>query len=233
MKTNQVLIRKMGSFDVAQRTSDAMFNATELLKQWNETSGQQKNIGQYFAQDSTSEFIVALSNEYGIDSEDFAKGRNSAKNSLSGIYTKSRGINGGTWMEPILFIDFAMWLNPSFKVKVLKFVYDELIKYRNDSGDAYREMAFSITKIVSAPFMSQAMQTIAKAINYIIYGRHESEIRNTEADESKLRDLYEIERDITKLINGGFIRNFDSLMNFLRREYTNRRVPKVLQPCTK
>lgn len=34
-------------------------------------------------------------------------------------------------MHPLLFIDFAMWLNPAFKVKVLKFVYDELIKFRN------------------------------------------------------------------------------------------------------
>ena len=33
MKTNQNLLRKMGEFDVTQRTSDGMFNATELMKQ--------------------------------------------------------------------------------------------------------------------------------------------------------------------------------------------------------
>lgn len=123
----------------AVHSSGVMFNATELLKQWNETSGQQKQVGNYFDQSPTKEFIVALCNEYGIDSEDFIKERHSAKNSLSGIYTKHRGINGGTWRTPLLFIDFAMWLNPTFKVKVLKFVYDELIKYRNDAGNAYRE----------------------------------------------------------------------------------------------
>ena len=37
MKTNQILTRKMGDFNVNQRTSDEMFNATELLKQWNES----------------------------------------------------------------------------------------------------------------------------------------------------------------------------------------------------
>ncbi len=35
MKTNQILTRKMGSFDVKQRTKDSMFNATALLEQWN------------------------------------------------------------------------------------------------------------------------------------------------------------------------------------------------------
>lgn len=47
-------------------------------------------------------------------------------------------------MHPLLFIDFAMWLNPAFKVKVLKFVYDQLIQYRNDAGDTYKEMAAQI-----------------------------------------------------------------------------------------
>lgn len=35
MKTSVTMKRKMGIFDVFQRTSDGMFNATELLKQWN------------------------------------------------------------------------------------------------------------------------------------------------------------------------------------------------------
>lgn len=38
MKTNNVILRPMGEFKVAQRTKDGMFNATALLKQWNEKS---------------------------------------------------------------------------------------------------------------------------------------------------------------------------------------------------
>ena len=36
MITNQVMKRPMGNFLVEQRTKDSMFNATNLLKQWNE-----------------------------------------------------------------------------------------------------------------------------------------------------------------------------------------------------
>ena len=43
MNTNQILTGKMGDFNLNQRTSDGMFNATELLKQWNENSGQSKS----------------------------------------------------------------------------------------------------------------------------------------------------------------------------------------------
>lgn len=31
-----------------------------------------------------------------------------------------------------------MWINPKFEVKVIKFAFDELIKYRNDAGDNYK-----------------------------------------------------------------------------------------------
>lgn len=36
MKTNQLMKRKMGEFNVTQRTKDGLFCATELLRQWNE-----------------------------------------------------------------------------------------------------------------------------------------------------------------------------------------------------
>lgn len=36
MITNQVMKRPMGNFLVEQRTKDSMFNATNLLKQWND-----------------------------------------------------------------------------------------------------------------------------------------------------------------------------------------------------
>ena len=36
MKTNQVMTRPMGQFNVEQRTKDAKFNATALLRQWND-----------------------------------------------------------------------------------------------------------------------------------------------------------------------------------------------------
>lgn len=38
-------------------------------------------------------------------------------------------------MHPMLFIDFAMWINPEFKYDVIKFVHDEMIRYRNEAGE--------------------------------------------------------------------------------------------------
>lgn len=48
MKTNQEMIRKMGVFSVVQRTKDGMFDATGLLKQWNESTGDKKEVYKFF-----------------------------------------------------------------------------------------------------------------------------------------------------------------------------------------
>lgn len=61
MKTNQVMIRKMGDFDVSQRTKDGMFNATALLKQWNAQDGvAQRKLDNYFASAKTTEFVDTI-----------------------------------------------------------------------------------------------------------------------------------------------------------------------------
>jgi hypothetical protein len=66
MKTNQFLTHKMGDFNVNQRTSDGMFNATELLKQWNNGQGNKrgKEVNDFLKIDKTKEFISALDLDY-------------------------------------------------------------------------------------------------------------------------------------------------------------------------
>lgn len=219
MKTNQILSRKMGNFEVTQRTQDGMFNATALLKQWNSSAGQKKMIGHYFENKPTQEFITAL-----LDEEN--KHRNTDKSTLSAIYEKKRGISGSTWMSPLLFIDFAMWLNPTFKVQVLKFVYDELIKFRNEAGDAYLEMSSEVAKISPKKEIPMCIAKVAQAINYIAFGRHEKEIRNRQ-DESAMKELVSLEREISLLIRVGHIKSFGSLMDYLRDKYRNKYQPAV------
>jgi len=215
MKTNQIMTRPMGSFHVEQRTKDGMFNATDLLNQWNESSGQQKQMSHYFENTSTEEFVNALMSE-----ENF-KERNS-------VYLKSRGkYNGGTWMHPIMFIDFAMWLNPAFKVKVIKFVYDEMIRYRNEAGDAYRELSSAVNSIVSSAFMAQAMRKIGEALNWVVFGQHEKMLRNKNGSEESMRELFELERRVAENIKDGLIRTYDDVIRFLRKRYNNKYNPKV------
>lgn len=222
MKTNQVMLRPMGCFSVEQRTRDGMFNATALLRQWNESVGEKKEIKKFFENQNTKEFISALIEEENLDGEKSAYVKSKA----------SRGNNAGTWMHPILFVKFAMWLNPRFEVKVIKFVYDQMIAYRNEAGDAYRELSMAVSKIAAPNFMQSAMKQLAQAINYCVFNEHETAIRNKYGEESKMRQLFELERKVASLIDEGFITKFDNVIEYLRNQWRRTNTPKVFQSAT-
>lgn len=215
MKTNQVMIRQMASFRVEQRTKDGFFNATSLIKQWNEEKAMKKEIKDYLENKSTEEFIKAL-----IVEENLNKGNYP--------YLSSRGKNGGTWMHPLLFIDFAMWLNPSFKVKVLKFVQDEMIKFRHLAGESYPEMCKAVDSIIEDKNkLKDAICKIAKSINIIVYGKHECLVRNNIGEAEKIRELFELQKNVATWINIGLVKTFDQLKTALTNLYLQK-YPNVL-----
>lgn len=192
------MVRKMGKFSVKQRTSDGFFNATSLLKQWNENSKSERKLDNYFGSDKSKEFISTI-----IERENL--------HTPKMVYVKSRasrGDNAGTWMHPLLFIDFAMWINPSFKYDALKFVYDEMIKYRNMAGDAYSKLASEVQIIIGAKNMPKYMPQISRAINYVVFNNHENGERNKHGVEEKQKELWQLELKVADLIEDGFINSY-------------------------
>lgn len=208
----------MGDFIVEQRTVDGMFNATSLLKQWNGGNGMKKKLDHFFENESTRSFIEVLINEENLH----------ARNSVYVKSRASRGKNAGTWMHPMLFIDFAMWINPKFKYHVIKFVHDKLIEYRHEAGDSYQKMCSSILKIVPEKLSKKAISEISRANNYVVFGNHEKMIRNKKGEEFLMKDLVSLQNKIAELIEDGFITNFDQLINYLRKKWRQNHTPKEL-----
>ena len=73
MKTSVVLFREMGNFSVAQRTSDGMFNATELLKRWNSANPyHQRDLENFWKSTNLNEFMKEIvENECNFKSVEF------------------------------------------------------------------------------------------------------------------------------------------------------------------
>ena len=203
MKTNKVMIRKMGIYNVLQRTMDGMFNATDLLKQWNKSTGLKKEVTKFFELEQTKAFVEVLMNEESLNTQKHA-------------YLATRGKQGGTWMHPILFVKFAMWINPKFEYFVIRFVYDQLIEYRHSAGDQYRGLTRSLTMFDKVDYAK-----VAKALNYIVFGIHTSELRQN-ASSQQLKSLTNLQEKLAFAINMGYIKSFDELLNEMRRIYRVR-----------
>lgn len=193
MKTNQILTRKMAQFDVLQRTKDGMFNATSLMKQWNEQTGERRSPEEFLRRKSTQEFIEAIIETKNLNTRN--------------VVIKSKGrYSEGTWVHPLLFIDFAMWINPKFKVQVLDFVHDQLIDFRNNAGDGFRIFTDAIQKFEGVEYFEATMK-----LNKIVFGKHEKDIRN-KATALELKELHDVQVFIANICELGYINTFQELL---------------------
>lgn len=212
MITNQIMKRPLADFTVEQRTKDGYFCLTGLLNNWNLKMGTKKELKDYFENKATQEFIKALADEENLHGD-------------KSPYVKSKARldrGGGTWGHPLLFIDFAMWLNPHFKVKVLKFVSDQMLTYRNEAGDAYKQLSSAMSKICTPHQMKRYMPILGKGINYIVAGHHGHQLRNEYGTEEKQKEYFELEKQVAMLVNEGFLRTPEDVANYLRRKFQNK-----------
>jgi hypothetical protein len=234
------MIRMIGDFEVIQRTKDGYFDANALLNAWNKKPGcKKKRMDDFLSSAETKALIeTIIKEEHVIDEK--SQVPDSQVGDLAAlphnqivIKSKVKTFKNGSrrpasiWVHPFIFIDFAMWLNPTFKYQVLKFVHDKMIEYRKKAGDEYNVLGAAVQKIVAKDFMKVAMPKVAKALNWIVFNCHEPGIRNRVGDEEKQRELSALERKIVDLIDEEFITDYAQLVNYLRKMYIKKNCPKV------
>lgn len=198
----------MSNFDVTQRTKDGFFDGNDLLNQWNKLNKKRRRINDFLESKTTLEFIDALC-------EEIANGENST---MAYYFKKGRNTSKGrtkdeVWMHPYLFIDFAMWINPKFKVQVIKFVYDELIKNRHNAGDNYRLLSESGVKLKGYSFSE-----VATALNWIVFDKKGKNLRQS-ATQEQLKELSELQTKLSFAIDMGYIKSYDSLIFEMQEIY--------------
>jgi len=195
MKTNQIMKREFYDTHVEQRTKDGFFNATTLLKYFNDKTGARKKIKQFFHNKNTIEFLDELDKD--------SRGNNSYPLKL---YMLARHRHESTWMHPYLFVKFAMWLSPKFELQVIKFVYDNLITYRIRIGDDYKEMCHEINcryrLTVPPTAFSSLFISEANHLNQLVFGIPEGNKRN-QATEQQLALMRHLQKANTKMLRQG------------------------------
>lgn len=131
MKTEVIMKRELFAEHISQKSKSEFFSATDLVRagnKWRKTNNLPDfNLSQYLNSNSTKEFIKSLEVKYS-----------------EVAIIKGRGRNCHTWTHPLLFIDIALAISPHLKIEVYEWLFDNLIKYRNFSGDSYKKMCGSL-----------------------------------------------------------------------------------------
>ncbi len=194
---------------VSQRSKDGFLNANDLVNYYNQTGDKKKRIQHYLDNKQTAEFLEALVNEsYNNRNSGYLK--NVDISATDAFINSTRGKNGGTWMHPLVFLDFALWLSPHFKVKIYQWVYDNLVVFRNMAGDYYKEMC---KELLMSKVNTSALDYVREAnvLNKLVFDtvlkNQRNEAQEWQLDLMNRLQLYNIEMlkeritDDTRYIN--------------------------------
>lgn len=173
METQVVMKRELFGQQISQQSKTEFFNATELVNagnKWRIANNKKSfNLSQYLSSSGFLEFQNELKEKYG------------------NVISKSRGRNSATWVHPLLFIDIALAINPKLKVEVYEWLFDNLIRFRNDSGDSYKQMSSAIySRFTNKREFPNYIQRVA---NYIRVQLNVKDWQKASEEQLKKRDL--------------------------------------------
>lgn len=127
METEVIMERQLFDGVIKQRSKSEFFSVTDLVKSGNrwrlENNLSPFDFNQWRQSNQTKEFMSALESKFGT------------------VLISARGRGHDTWVHPFIFLDVALAINPTLKIEVYDWLYDCLLRYRNDSGDSYKLMA--------------------------------------------------------------------------------------------
>jgi len=129
--------------EVKQDVDTMLYNATDILKAYNNNNNKKKDLDDYIKLKSTVEYIDLL---------------NTQKTGELEIITTKRWKFGGTWMCDHLIVDFMMRLSTEFKHMAITFILDwlALAGKRNQLKDWYKKMAKAIADSEHTNFREEA-----------------------------------------------------------------------------
>jgi hypothetical protein len=172
MKTQVQMKRKLFDSDVRQLSDNSFISANDMIiagNRWRAINRMPSfDFQTWKNRTSTKEFISELEKEFGQ------------------VQITKRGANGGSWLHPYLAIDLALAISPKLKIDVYKWLYDELLKYRNDSGDSYKKMAGAL--YANASNKSNFHRGMSLTARYIKNACNVKDWQEATEDQLKLRD---------------------------------------------
>lgn len=195
MQTEVIMKREIWGSEVSQKSKSEFFSATDLVRAGNKyriANGKSLfDLSDWLANKRTKEFISSLEKKYGT------------------VKISGNGRGNHTWVHPFLFIDIALAISPELKIEVYGWLYDHLLKYRNESGDSYKKMCGSIATVVkNSRELPDVLSKIAKRIQFECCV---TDWQNANELQLKLRDriqenislLTDILRDINQAVTFG------------------------------
>ncbi|OGX84126.1 hypothetical protein BEN47_16750 [Hymenobacter lapidarius] len=231
MKTNLVMLspdRALFGIKIRQQSKTGHLNLTDLQGAYAVARLQygwsERNLTEVLNAKANAERIYYLLSERDFIKVDFSSfmemvekdGVIKVLKALAVYKTNGRAENKTTWCDPYIWVLIAMEMNPMLYAKTVTWLTDSLLLNRIEAGNMYRGLSGAM-----AAFPRVDYAAVAKALNLLVFGRHETGIRQT-GTSAQLKELAALEENTAFSISMGFIRNQDQLLETLRQVWRNK-----------
>lgn len=226
MKTNIILnspSRDLFGINIRQETKTGFLSLSDLQEAYTRArivnNWSNKEVQQIIQQKENFERVYYILFETKVINLDFNRFMKNAEDigilkylkQLNVYKTTGRASNKATWCNQYIWALIAMELNPMLFAKVTIWLTDKLITNRIEAGNFYKGLSRAITKFKDVDYIK-----LAKALNYKIFGRHETGIRNL-ATKEELEKLYQLESNLTFAIDMGFLKTFEECLEVISK----------------
>lgn len=230
LKTNVTMVstdRNLFGVTIRQETKTSFLNLSDLQEAYTHArvlnGWSDKKLNHILDTKSNAERIYYLLEKQGIINTEITAFMEEYENEgyvktlkKYGAYrTTGRGTDKTVYCNAYLWVLLAMELNPELYATVIFWLTDKLILNRIEAGAFYKELSSAIYK------WNPDYAVIAKWLNHIIFGKHETGIRNS-ATQEKLKELRDLEAKLAFAINMGYITSEESLVKELRKIYKTK-----------
>lgn len=238
MKTNVVMNSKdriLFGVTIRQETKTGMLNISDLemisarrnalsgytIKHISELISRKENLERIF-------YILKKQDVIKVDLSTFielieSKGITTALKEFGSWKTTGARQTKTSWANPYIWMLLALEMSPELYGEAVVWLSDKLIVNRIEAGNMYTGLTSAIYKFDNIDYAK-----LAKALNFIVFGKHEPGIRNT-GSSHELKELEQLERQMAFGIDMGYIKTFDQLIRDLRKIWDNKWKLKIIE----
>jgi hypothetical protein len=229
MKTNVTLFstdRNLYGVVIRQDTKNSFLSLTDLQEAYTvarlEKKWPDRKIANILAYEENAERIFYILHKQKMDGGmDYHQFMSAVKESSlvqvlkkCGAYkVKGARENKVTMCNPYIWVLIAMELNPELYGEVVSWLTDRLIINRIEVGNAYNTLSRAASRFDDVDYSK-----IAKALNYIVFGRHETLLRNN-ATKEQLEELKDLQTKLAFAIDMGYINSYSELRKEILKMY--------------
>jgi hypothetical protein len=215
MKTNQIMHRPFLHFTVRQMHKTGFLNCNDALAAVNEVRLKQgkspKQLQDFFKSDH-SEYLVALCKYLNTDRKIIHEFSHELK--PADMIIVKKGKYGGTWLYPYYYTKFARWLSPEFEAMVDVWVTDNLLMFRDNVADAYKEMCKVLDMQFNIGDKGWEYARVAKRIAYKVFGTADPEQWNF-GNQEKQHQREQLQRRVITALEFGNFKTIDDVINII------------------